>query len=104
MFGVNRRRFFAAILAPLVVPWKAGQVSLIDQLDRVREALPAVPWPRRFDHARIERMNRRMNELHNQRIDNIVLNCTSEDCHWDPAARFERFDLDDRSLWGKRLR
>jgi len=98
---MNRRTFFSLSLAPLVVPWKAGQLSLMEQLDQIREALPVTPYDFQWQTVEAGRMSRmelqrRQNELHNQRIDNIVLNCTSD--------RFATFDLDDRSLWGKRLR
>ena len=58
---MNRRGFFAAVLAPLVVPWRPSK-SLW---------WPSSFWPIQWC-SRAE-LQRRLNQLYNQRIDNITL-------------------------------
>jgi len=94
---MNRRGFFAALLAPLVVPWRPTRPLIWEGSTVAKWAY----WPRRFDHALNLETNRRMNELYNQRIDNITLGCLPDQ---DLLDKLAEFDLDDRSLWGKRLR
>lgn len=62
MFGIDRRRFFAALLAPLVVPWQPLDCFWWGK---------ATPWPTRWIN-RAE-LQRRMNALYNQRVDYMTL-------------------------------
>jgi len=61
---MNRRGFFAAVLAPLVVPWKAKSLSLMDQLDLIGKRLPA---------HRLADLQASMNLHYNLMYDNITL-------------------------------
>ena len=59
---MNRRGFFAAVLAPLVVPWKPKEY--------VHYVSPWMPWPR---SSQIRLLQQRYNAHFNAMIDNIYL-------------------------------
>ena len=63
---MDRRGFFAAVLAPLVVPWKAKPCcqGLMDQLDLIGKRLPA---------HRLADLQTAMNRHYNLMYDNIIL-------------------------------
>lgn len=64
---MNRRGFFTAVLAPMLVPWNKYPQEYITVMG------PFEPfWPR-SGYLPSDEIQRRMNELYNQRIDNITL-------------------------------
>ena len=66
MNRLNRRGFFAALLAPLVVPF------------RPKPTVNWTQWPRWWSKSRLQAhqvqdLQRRMNELYNARVDYMTL-------------------------------
>ena len=91
---MNRRGFFAAMMAPIVVPWRTCPGILESQVVK--------GWTLKYDasNKRIA-LQTKHNALMNQMVDNITLGSLPEQDFLDKLAES---DLDDRSLWGPRLR